>query len=48
MTAIWAELLYNKKDWDLTGNRVNHPHDFGHRVYAQVISALLIRDFGRN
>ena len=25
-----------------TGNGVNHPNDFGHRVYAQVLSALLI------
>jgi acyl-CoA thioesterase I len=42
MTSIWAELLERKKDWDLTGNGVNHPNDFGHRIYAQVLSALLI------
>ncbi|MEX1229432.1 MAG: SGNH/GDSL hydrolase family protein [Planctomycetaceae bacterium] len=42
MTAIWTEFLERKKDWDLTGNGVNHPNDFGHRVYAQVITALLI------
>jgi lysophospholipase L1-like esterase len=42
MTSIWAELLKHKKDWDLTGNGVNHPNDFGHRIYAQVLSALLI------
>lgn len=47
MTSIWAELLKHKRDWDLTGNGVNHPNDFGHRVYAQVLSALLIGDFGR-
>lgn len=28
---------------DLTGNGVNHPNDFGHRVYARVLSALLIQ-----
>ncbi len=42
MTSIWAEMLKHKKDWDMTGNGVNHPNDFGHRVYAQVLSALLI------
>lgn len=42
MTSIWAELLRHKQDWDLTGNGVNHPNDFGHRVYAQVLSALMI------
>ncbi len=44
MTSIWAELLNHKKDRDMTGNGVNHPNDFGHRVYAQVLSSLLIRD----
>jgi lysophospholipase L1-like esterase len=43
MTSVWAELFKYKKDWDLTGNGVNHPNDFGHRVYAQVLSALMIR-----
>ena len=42
MTSLWAELLKEKQDWDLTGNGVNHPNDFGHRIYAQVLSALLI------
>ncbi|MFT5469557.1 MAG: acyl-CoA thioesterase-1 [Verrucomicrobiales bacterium] len=42
MTSIWSEFLTLKKDWDLTGNGVNHPNDFGHRVYAQVISSLLV------
>ena len=42
MTSIWTELLRRKNDWDLTGNGVNHPNDFGHRVYAQVFSALLV------
>jgi lysophospholipase L1-like esterase len=41
MTSLWEELLKNKKDWDLTGNGVNHPNDFGHRLYAQVLTALL-------
>ena len=42
MTSIWKELLKRKQDWDLTGNGVNHPNDFGHRVYAQVLSTLLV------
>ncbi len=42
MTSVWSEFLKRKKDADLTGNGVNHPNDFGHRVYAQVLSALLI------
>jgi acyl-CoA thioesterase I len=42
MTSLWAEFLKHKQDWDLTGNGVNHPNDFGHRIYAQVLSALLI------
>ena len=41
LTAVWSEMLERKKDWDLTGNGVNHPNDFGHRVYAQVRCELL-------
>jgi acyl-CoA thioesterase-1 len=42
MTSVWTELLRHKRDWDLTGNGVNHPNDFGHRIYTQVLSALLV------
>lgn len=42
MTSVWQEMLKRKQDHDLTGNGVNHPNDFGHRVYAQVISRLLV------
>ena len=41
LTSIWSTFLELKKDWDLSGNGVNHPNDFGHRVYAQVITTLL-------
>lgn len=41
LTSIWDEFLKRKKDRDLTGNGVNHPNDFGHRVYAQVLSTLV-------
>ena len=40
--AIWEELLRRKHDLDLTGNGLNHPNDFGHRLYAQTILALLV------
>jgi lysophospholipase L1-like esterase len=37
LTSTWSRFLELKQDWDLTGNGVNHPNDFGHRVYAQTI-----------
>jgi len=44
LTSVWARFLELKQDWDQTGNGVNHPNDFGHRVYAQVITTLLLPD----
>jgi acyl-CoA thioesterase I len=41
MTAIWGNLLERKKFHDMTGNGLNHPNDFGHRLYAQAILGLL-------
>lgn len=41
VTAVWELLLKNKHDLDMTGNGLNHPNDFGHRLYAQTILALL-------
>ena len=41
VTGLWTDLLARKSVHDLTGNGINHPNDFGHRVYAQVILALL-------
>jgi len=41
LTSVWTGFLELKQDWDQTGNGVNHPNDFGHRVYAQTILALL-------
>lgn len=41
VTSLWTDLLARKSVHDLTGNGINHPNDFGHRVYAQVILALL-------
>lgn len=42
MTSMWEALLKRKTFYDLTGNGVNHPNDFGHCVYAQTLCALLI------
>ena len=42
LSSVWSELLQNKHDLDLTGNGLNHPNDYGHRLYAQVLLALLV------
>ena len=42
LTSLWTDLLVRKTHHDLTGNGINHPNDFGHRLYAQVILALLV------
>lgn len=38
---VWKKILARKKFHDLTGNGVNHPNDYGHRLYASVILDLL-------
>jgi acyl-CoA thioesterase-1 len=47
LSTVWAEFHRRKPDRDLTGNGVNHPNDFGHRVYAQVLAAALDPSLGR-
>jgi acyl-CoA thioesterase I len=42
LTAAWPKLLERKRFVDMTGKGVNHPNDYGHRLYAQVILALLV------
>ena len=42
LTSVWTGFLELKLDWDHSGNGVNHPNDFGHRVYAQVLATLLV------
>ena len=42
LTEVWTKLLIHKHDLDLTGNGLNHPNDFGHRLYAQAILQLLV------
>jgi acyl-CoA thioesterase-1 len=41
VTRLWNELVARKSPHDLSGNGWNHPNDFGHRLYAQVILAQL-------
>jgi acyl-CoA thioesterase-1 len=41
LTSVWADLLKIKSYQDLSGNGVNHPNDFGHRIIAQVLLDLL-------
>ena len=42
LTSLWTELMKRKSVYDLTGNGINHPNDFGHRLYAQVILGLFV------
>ncbi|YCM44630.1 PVC-type heme-binding CxxCH protein [Verrucomicrobiaceae bacterium 227] len=37
VTSVWLALLERKSVLDLSGNGLNHPNDFGHRVYAAVV-----------
>lgn len=41
VTQVWTEMLRQKPDFDLTGNGLNHPNDFGHRLYAQTLLQVL-------
>ena len=41
VTATWTAIVSRKKDLDLSGNGLNHPNDFGHRVYADVILSVI-------
>jgi len=42
VTRPFVELLKRKEFSDLSGNNINHPNDFTHRLYAQVICQLLL------
>ncbi|QDT09653.1 hypothetical protein K239x_16010 [Planctomycetes bacterium K23_9] len=47
MTSLCTELLKRKQNADLTGNGINPPNDFDHRIYASEIAALLIKQSPR-
>jgi hypothetical protein len=42
LTTLWGEMRGRKSNADLTGNGVNHPNDFGNRVYAAAILDQLV------
>ncbi len=39
--SLWRDVYTLKGFMSLTGNGLNHPNDYGHRLYAQVILASL-------
>jgi lysophospholipase L1-like esterase len=41
VTEVWEIMSRQKHDLDFTGNGLNHPNDFGHRLYAQTILECL-------
>ena len=41
VTSVWLSLLERKGVLDLSGNGLNHPNDFGHRIYADVVLATV-------
>jgi lysophospholipase L1-like esterase len=40
VTEVWTLIQQKKTFLDMTGNGLNHPNDFGHRLYAQTILCL--------
>ncbi len=42
VTGLWSGMLARKDPRELSGNWLNHPNDFGHRVYAQALLAVLV------
>jgi acyl-CoA thioesterase I len=46
LTTLWGEMRSRKTTADLTGNGVNHPNDFGHRVYAAALFSQLVGPAG--
>jgi lysophospholipase L1-like esterase len=41
VTTFWTWMCSRKKWIDMTGNGVNHPNDFGMRVYADVVMGAI-------
>ena len=42
LTSLWGDMRKRKSNADLTGNGVNHPNDFGHRVHASALLGQLV------
>lgn len=46
VTELHSHILKVKRYRDMTANNINHPNDFGHRLYAQtILTTLLGREF---
>lgn len=44
MTKLSLDYLENGKSYfDLTANGINHPNDYGHRLYTQLIASALVK-----
>lgn len=44
MTRLSLDYMSNGKNYfDLTANGINHPNDYGHRLYIQMIAAALVK-----
>ena len=43
VTGLWMAIVARKDPHDLSGNGLNHPNDFGHRIYAHAIFDRLWR-----
>jgi len=41
ITTLWTDLVARKGHYSLSGNGLNHPNDYGHRIYADAILAAL-------
>jgi acyl-CoA thioesterase-1 len=39
--SVWDEMVRRKGTLGLTGNGVNHPNDYGHRVYCDCLMAVV-------
>ena len=44
VTAVHTQMLTRKKFQDTTSSNTNHPNDYMHRVYAQVVLRTLLGD----
>jgi len=41
VTAVWEDVLKSKSYYDVTASGVNHPGDFGHKLYVQTMIQAL-------
>lgn len=39
--SVWDEIVKRKGTLSLTGNGVNHPNDFGHRIYCDCLMSVI-------